>query len=93
MKHTQGPWDYRFEQLRGGDYHTVQRPGHDMEPIDLRADENGEADAKLISAAPDMHAALTAIIDAWNRGDTHDGHEALGMAEAALAKASGAAQA
>lgn len=55
---TPGPWELYNEDLRGGQYWVVAIPGPDFETIDLHADENGEANARLIAAAPDLYAAL-----------------------------------
>lgn len=50
-------------------------------------------DAVLIARAVNCHdelvAALDAFVSAWDRSDTLDGHEAVGLAKAALAKARG----
>lgn len=56
--HTPGPWELYNEDLRGGSYWVVAIPGPDFETIDLHVEENGEANARLISAAPEMYAAL-----------------------------------
>lgn len=50
---TPGPWALREENLRGGKYWVVSRPGAD-ETIDLHEGDNGEANARLIAAAPTM---------------------------------------
>lgn len=45
--------------------------------------KNAKANARLISAAPDLYAALVAMLD------EDDGGRAAGMARAAIAKADG----
>ena len=46
-------------------------------------------DAWLIAAAPDLYGALDEIVSAFERGAVVDGHAAIGLAKAALAKARG----
>ncbi len=46
---TKGPWGLISENLRGGKYWTVLRPGMDnAEAICIHDDDNGEADAAAI---------------------------------------------
>ena len=47
------------------------------------------ANAKLIAAAPDLLHALDELLSASERGAVVDGHAAIGLAKAALAKARG----
>lgn len=61
--HTPGPWKVGSEQLRGGLYWYVAIPGAE-ETIDLHESENGEANARLIAAAPDLFAAILKSDDA-----------------------------
>lgn len=61
-KHTPGPWPTYSEDLRGGKYFTVAIPGID-EPIDIHESDNGEANARLISSAPEMFDAGTRVLD------------------------------
>lgn len=54
---------------------------------DMSADE-AQANARLIAAAPELYAALRAMVDWWNEdGGSMDG--CIRTAEAALAKAEG----
>jgi hypothetical protein len=56
-KWSPGPWKLYSEDLRGGKYWSVVT-AHDFESIDIHEDENGEANARLISAAPELYEAL-----------------------------------
>lgn len=62
--HTPGPWKLYSEDLRGGKYWCVSFPPstHDSE-IDLHETDNGEANARLIAAAPDLLDACYAAVD------------------------------
>lgn len=95
---TPGPWPLIREELRGGVYWCVIIPGME-EGVDLRADENGEANARLISGATELAAFVEKVRvtiapactvhgdDYLNEGGGHDKIEALvGEAEALLAK-------
>jgi hypothetical protein len=85
-EHTPGPWTVEGPvALRGGDYWSVILPGLE-EPIDLYAADNGEANARLIAAAPDLLEALQEIIK-WNEVQHWFNFNA---ARAAIAKATGA---
>lgn len=64
-KHTPGPWVYReYGGMCGTNIFVVERPSH--EPICTLPDNryngfSGEANARLIAAAPDMRALLLQI--------------------------------
>lgn len=62
MAHSAGTWTVRIEDLRGGRYFVVVR-GDDCETIDIHEHDNGEADANLIAAAPDLFAAAESLVD------------------------------
>jgi len=59
---TPRPWTRRQEDLRGGRFWVVDRPGT-LEPIDLHEDDNGEADSELIVRAVNAHEALLDAIE------------------------------
>jgi len=93
-QHTQGPWEYGVRQdgsiwLSLGD-HTVKGAAHFQG--DLSA---SEADARLITAAPDLLAALQNIIKAMpdlENMENPDGESMLPLvvaARAAIAKVKG----
>ena len=89
-KHTSGPWQRQSDALRGGTYWTVIRPGSD-DPIDIHEDDNGEADSALISAGPDMLAALKIAevqLNAMDRSGMSCGGE-LRQVREAIANAEG----
>lgn len=57
--HTPGPWRVGTEDLRGGRFHVVYRPGgDDVDTIDIHEDDNGERDAALIALAPELKAEV-----------------------------------
>ena len=107
IKHTPGPWQH-FVKLSGSENHRGFRiltadgwALADVQPADEDGIE-GEANARLIAAAPDLLEALkrmASIID--KMGDMPDGfihpspwqtlkcEEALTQARAAIAKAEG----
>lgn len=90
--HTPGPWHLINSVCVGGPIEPGwEEAGTGIAHCGMRArtQEEAAANARLIAAAPDMLAAIEAFVGAWDRGDTHDGHEALGMAKSALTKARG----
>lgn len=60
-KHSPLPWRCYHEDLRGGRYWVISRPGS-AEDFDIHEDDNGEADAALIvrsvNGLPEAVAAL-----------------------------------
>ena len=95
--HTPGPWSVHTEDLRGGRYFIVVRASV-LPPLDIHEDENGEADAALISAAPDLLAALERMVALYRPytdlgiKTLHGGPGVLAnvkVARAAIAKAKG----
>lgn len=101
MKHTPGPWAYTEAAITGDRGIHAEGTGIFAEAFaDIRrACENNtaeaEANARLIAAAPDMLEALKALrLQALqsnvNSAANEWGLEALAMANAAIAKASGA---
>lgn len=92
--HTSGPWSFCFE---GGSRYEVDSP---TQPFGRRyvATVQGEANAALIAAAPDLLAALTRLLDIAEdqtgvRADTDEGEMAAAQRDArtAIAKARGGA--
>ena len=93
MEHTPGPWslnpgDHCLIGGRRGMSHsniakTIVIPGHGIERYAI-----AEANASLIAAAPDMLAALEAMLDRF--GVMSDG--CIKMAADAIAKAKGEAK-
>lgn len=70
-KHTPGEWTMHPEDLRGGKYWVVTIP--DCETIDLHDDDNGEANACLIAAAPEMlEANIAAFYEIAGLNLAHD---------------------
>lgn len=89
-KHTPGPWAADGLDVKNGCGHmatTPERIGPDGEKI-------GEANARLIAAAPDLLAACQAalpILTAYIPPENFDGHaaKALAAVTAAVSKATG----
>jgi hypothetical protein len=82
MNHTPGPWSYAVTS--GTNYakiflHGLGRAGTIKGADSLRG-YCGEANARLIAAAPDLLAALLSMVD-------NPGSEALSAARAAIEKA------
>lgn len=96
--HTPGPWNYRPEKLHD-DVHHVAGRGPEV-AVGLRftihvpangptRDEEAEATARLIAAAPEMLEALRAFADEAERESAFPSEVAA--ARAAIAKAEGGA--
>ena len=83
-QHTPGPWELRqssrdywfIDYDQGGEGYTLTK-------LDC-----GEKDARLISAAPDLLAAIEGLLNALPSATTHP---AIKAARAAIAKATGEA--
>lgn len=102
-KFTPGPWvaASHFAQGEGGrTYIPVLRPGNDPVPlavvhrdVDGYGKQEGEANAHLIAAAPELFAALAAIVKAGSPSLYSTPHfdARLETARAVLARATGAA--
>ena len=81
-QHTSGPWELRqssrdywfIDYEQGGEGYTLTK-------LDC-----GEKDARLISAAPDLLAAIEGLLNALPSATTHP---AIKAARAAIAKATG----
>jgi hypothetical protein len=93
MSYTKGPWSYSVE----GHYNNYARIylhglGR-MDPIhggDSLCGYCGEANARLISAAPDLLEALEEVLDNWRYCDAlMEGREAYDKARSAITKARG----
>lgn len=80
MAHTPGPWDYVED---GPDYLAIMAPG-DFQVASVGVDDNSTADARLISAAPELLEILkqvewTGAVDGglvcpWCGARRYDGH-------------------
>lgn len=108
MKHTPGPWKFRqplHDKMRGLPVRTLEVLAEqngiykpyvaDVRSLDAEGNDNTEANARLIAAAPDMLDALEAILGEALL-DADDGELALiaceairSNARAAIAKAKG----
>lgn len=65
---TPGPWSTHPEDLRGGRYWVIDMPGmaaddYFDEPFAIHESDNGEANARLIAAAPDLYEAVNEMLD------------------------------
>jgi hypothetical protein len=87
MSFTPGPW--RAERTLG-EWAITGPPNYDEDSIVVWADAgvNGKANARLIAAAPDMHAALTQVSTILHRRNQPGWEEELlAVVDAALSKA------
>lgn len=86
-KHTPGPWD--VSKLTSPDYAPEYVVCADASAR-WHAVVKGEANARLIAAAPELLAALRRLMPLWDREDVADTwSEDFEAAEAAIAKAEG----
>lgn len=95
-KHTSGPWSaVLFDSERPGSYGVMGPDDNCVADCDYKRDETNEANARLMAAAPDMLAALQDIRAQVNFDVTRAGglfcEEDIGLIDAAIAKATGAA--
>lgn len=98
-KHTPGPWTLRIDTPH---YWVIGPDGFPVARIDWER-ENGNGNAALVLAAPDLLDALRLLCDRphgsglplgmHDRGPHYDAmHEAWNIARAAIAKATGQAE-
>lgn len=95
-KHTAGPWEAHTFMVKGGEKmrDTICHVGVSTSLGPSRSNES-VANARLIAAAPDLLKALEALRLQALQSSVNDrsnewGMEALGLANAAIAKAHGA---
>jgi hypothetical protein len=91
-KHTPGPWSVLEVRNLDGEGWAREIEAADLTVALIYADVNMDADARLIAAAPDMYAALLAVLpDLQHYVDTHGAGPDVRLAalRAALAKADG----
>lgn len=94
MSHTPGPWECTPSQIRD-DLHWITRRSSCELTVKV---EGSEANARLIAAAPDLLAAMEALVD-WSllrsdwlqAGQPHPENHPISKARAAIAKAKGEA--
>ena len=84
--HTAGPWDWHGPYMTGAYKVSALHPeGGQSLDVMIDRSENNLANARLISAAPDLLAALQAVADYWAGGDVPEEIDAA--MRAAIAKA------
>ena len=94
QQHTPGPWKI-IPAFGGSRYPSIVNPAGDAELGDWMVAERVRwpADANLIAAAPELLAALTAIVNSTDYGCDEDGKDSdrplMQNARAAIAKAEG----
>jgi len=90
-EHTKGPWEARWSER--GQYWFIDHPQQEGSAT-LTKLNCDEADARLISAAPDLLEALEALLPIAARviQGTTDGQPMLRQARSAINKATGDAQ-
>ena len=84
-KHTQGPWFAVVTETTGGGNPAIWDITCKNGGIIAESIGHNEADAMLISAAPDMLDALQAFVDAF----IHQDNLLIAQAKAAISKAKG----
>lgn len=92
--HTPGPWrvgadreQWKWRNVLGGEQPADFSVAAVPKNLPLRSLEEGEANARLIAAAPDLLAACKTIIQAYENADVAP--DALDAAYAAVKKAEG----
>ena len=95
-KHTPGPWAIDDHQAGDCYAYVIPESGSILGAIcrvDLPLDSYGQglADARLMAAAPDLLAALKALLERYVLAIGNEGIECL-IARAAIAKATGEPQ-
>ena len=89
--HTPGPWEVSRGKIAGVELsHTVVLTGRDAVAVFAGSADAGEANARLIAAAPELLAALRGIIEIGKRdlsNPKYDGY--FEEARTAIAKAEG----
>lgn len=99
MQHTPGPWHWEADPVKGDPYgrvrYQVTALGKTVTRVYYSSFEGGptnaEADAKLISAAPDLLDAMRDFLNTLTDGpDESDVFRVVNKARAAVAKATGA---
>jgi hypothetical protein len=90
--HTPGPWQYvEGYDARGVDRlpPIVRRPGEGGFQVRGTSREREMADARLIASAPDLLAALAAMVDRWEPDSAGGDRRMWEAARDAIAKARG----
>ena len=93
-QHTQGPWSIELDHASNTSEFIRARIDGEMHDIaSLLCDETGNAsaNARLIAAAPDLLAALQAIVTGNVYGNPTQWNLAIDRGIAAIAKATGGA--
>lgn len=85
--HTPGPWTYGYNGAYG--YCITTRGGTHIATSILYKKDGGEANARLIAAAPELLSALQALCDAQQHGDVASWANEWDAAYAAISKATG----
>ena len=80
-KHTPGPWEINERYI-------IARSKRGLRTICQWSSYSDEPNARLIAAAPDLLAALRAMVDAWDMSGEEGQHRRIwDDARAAIAKA------
>lgn len=83
---TQGPWHVVGRAEEFSLAVCAPRPGNEARLDSVLGDENAEANARLIAAAPELYAAVEAV-DRLMSGEKLNKSSVLAKVRAALAKA------
>lgn len=93
-KHTPGPWQFNGPEIYAPNFRGVRKHHYDVARVLHVMDDEGEANARLIAAAPDM---LQMLRDVDAHFAAHFGEQAWatseigGMTRVTIAKAEGGA--
>lgn len=96
-KHTPGPWSEESERYHGPDWAIIGSSQRDqwhafarvVVRLDGQASKEGEANARLITASPDLLAVAELVVGSMTVGDDPVHAELRRRALAAIAKATG----
>jgi len=89
-KHTPGPWHVDAGDYKYHIYYSREQSDHYFVDVDGNDDDEAKANARLIAAAPELLAALKALLFNAQHGNGLDAHyRAQGEALAAIIKAEG----
>ena len=88
MAHTPGPWVVQGQAVLSDRPYPEwkQIAGVRIGNADNWSDPEGESNARLIAASPDLLAALKRLVEYCNN---HSDYDAIGEADAAISKAEG----
>jgi hypothetical protein len=93
-KHTPGPWQFNGPEIYAPNFRGVREHHYDVARVLHVMDDEGEANALLIAAAPDLLSACKRAVHLYDHDDATSVLEWVNSPEfrAAIAKAEGGAE-